>query len=293
MLSGALWRGHLTKMNNCQIRLRALSQSGHTTGDTTDAHQAGGGKMAVSIDLTLAGGSASFGCHGTIQSQRLGGRRLLLLFGERHSLKPFIRDTLLNVIELDKLGLLSCVGVEGHPGKDIPGWETQRRFESLQRESGGDNEKMVEGMLRAFIGRDFYFWKTLVLMRPNLKVQSVDDGELCDRASVLEGLWCNQRHDHIRERLRQSDLFQVAGVESSPPERDRQIDVKVAVQFEQEWSEHEVNVTRDRKMLDNLMALWNQSGPEKIAVLNAGSSHQWRLARLLPAEISFYHIEQP
>jgi hypothetical protein len=218
---------------------------------------------------------------------------LLLLFGERHSLKPFIRDTLLSVIELDRLGLVSCVGVEGHPGKDIPGWVAQRAFESLPSDQGGRDEDVVEGMLRALKGRDFYFWKTFVLMRPRLIVQSVDDAELCDRASLLEGYWCDQRYYFIRECLRQSPLFEVAGFESGPDERDRLIDAKAALQFEQEWAEHEVNVARDGKMVENLMSLWDRSGPGKIAVLNAGSSHQWRIARLLPADISFYHIEQP
>jgi hypothetical protein len=261
--------------------------------DLTAARQEMGGMMAVTIDLTLAGGPADFKCRGTIQNHRLGNRRMLLLFGERHCLKPFVRNTLLNVIELDRLGMLSCVGVEGHPQKDIPGWEAERAFESLQKEHGGSNEKMVEQMLRAFRGRDFYFWKTLVLMRPGLRVQSVDDEELCNQASALEGLWCSQRHEHIREFLRQSDLFEVTGFETTPAERERQIEAKVALQFEQEWAEHEVNVARDGKMLENLLALWKESGPEKIAVLNAGSSHQWRIARLLPEDISFYHIEQP
>jgi hypothetical protein len=124
--------------------------------------------MAVRIDLTLAGGPADFSCRGTVQSQWLGGQRLLLLFGERHSLKPFIRDTLLNVIKLADLGVLSCVGVEGHPGTNIPGRDAQRAFEALQKENGADDEEVVEGMLRALRGRDFYFWKTLDLMRPGL-----------------------------------------------------------------------------------------------------------------------------
>jgi hypothetical protein len=148
-------------------------------------------------------------------------------------------------------------------------------------------------MLRTLRGRDYHFWKTLVLMRPALKVRSVDDGELCERAAALEGLWCNQHHDHIRESLGRSDLFQAAGVEPTPADRDLQIDAKAALQFEQEWAEHEVNVARDGKMLQNLLALWDEAGPEKVAVLNARSSHQWRIARQLPDGISYCHVEQP
>jgi hypothetical protein len=244
------------------------------------------------IDLTRYGAGV-FNCRGTVQSQRSSGRRLLLLFGERHSLKPFIRDALLNVIELDRLGVLSCVGVEGHPGKEIPGSEARRVFESLQKGHGTDDTNLVEAMLRALRGRNYYFWKTLVLMRPDLKVESVDDAALCDRAATLEGLWGGPRYEYIRDRLRRSDLFEAAGVDPMPADWDLQIDAKVALQFEQEWGEHEVNVARDGKMLENLLALWDEADSEKVAVLNAGSSHQWRIARRLPDDISYIHIEQP
>jgi hypothetical protein len=116
---------------------------------------------------------------------------------------------------------------------------------------------------------------------------------LCDRAAALERVWCSQRHDYIGESLRRSDLFELAGFQPTAADRDRQIEAKVVLQIEQEWAEHKVNVARDEKLLENLLALWDRSGLEKIAVLNAGSSHQWRIARLLPPDVSYYHIEQP
>jgi hypothetical protein len=249
--------------------------------------------MSSQIDLTCYGAGV-FNCRGTVWSKRLDGQRLLLLFGERHNVKPFIRDSLLNAIELDKLGVLSCVGVEGHPGKEIPGWEATREFKVLEAAHAGDDEKMVEGMLRALRRSDFYFWKILKLIFPDLMVESVDDASLCDAAGELTWeRWRCARQDALRARLRQSDLFHATGFDSSAEERDRQIEAKAALQIEQEWAEAEVNVARDRKMLDNLIALWDKSGPEKMAVFNAGSSHQWRIARLLPPEVSYYHIEQP
>jgi hypothetical protein len=245
------------------------------------------------IDLTRYGAGV-FSCRGTVWSKRLDGERLLLLFGERHSVKPFIRESLLNAIELDKLRVLSCVGVEGHPGKDIPGWEATREIKALQAAHAGDDEKIVEGMLRALRGSDFYFWKVLKLIRPGLVVESVDDASLCDAAGSLTWeRWRCARQDAIHARLRQSDLFQASGFDPSAEERERQIEAKAALQFEQEWAEAEVNVARDRKMLNNLMELWEKSGPDKVAVFNAGSSHQWRMVRLLPPEVSYYHIEQP
>ena len=51
------------------------------------------------IDLTRYGVGV-FNCRGTVWSKRLDGQRLLLLFGERHSLQPFIRESLLDERQL-------------------------------------------------------------------------------------------------------------------------------------------------------------------------------------------------
>jgi hypothetical protein len=246
----------------------------------------------IEIDLTPYGAGV-FQCKGTLQTKRLIGHRLLLLFGERHSLKPFIRDTLLNVVRLDKLGVLSCVGVEGHPSSDFPGYEAEQAFRELHKEHDGNEEKLIGDMLRAIKGPNFYFWKTLILMRPNLKIESVDDLGLYNKAVDLKRTWCNQRYDHIYQFLDDSDLFEVSSPESTRAAKVEQIKAKVNLQFEQEWAEHEYNVGRDDKMIKNLLTLWDRSGPNKIAVLNAGSSHQWRIARLLPPDVKYYHIEQP
>jgi hypothetical protein len=150
-----------------------------------------------------------------------------------------------------------------------------------------------EGMLRAIRSRDYYFWKILSLMRPDLKVHSVDDAALCDRASDLEGMWGYCRQDSIRIRLSQSSLFEAHGLNPTAEDREREIDAKGSLQYEQELAETEVNVARDGKMLSNLLAFWDSSGTDKVAILNAGSSHQWRIARQLPSDVSYYHIEQP
>src|SRR5262249_34379855 len=150
-------------------------------------------------------------CRGTLQSRRGGAQRLLLLFGERHSLKPFIRDTGLNVVDLDKLGGLSCVGVEGDTNNEIPGWEARQAFETM-RAGHADEEKGVEGILGGIRGPDFYFWTALTLMRPELPVRSVHDPALCEAAGGAGWeLWRNARRDVIRCRLQQSGLFEASG----------------------------------------------------------------------------------
>ena len=245
----------------------------------------------VEIDLRHYG-AGIFNCRGTEWSKRLEGQRLLLLFGERHSVKPFIHETLLNVIDLDKLGVLSCVGVEGNPRTDIPGWEAEQAFNALPAAYAGDDERIVESMLAKLC--DSHFWKTLRLMRPNLVVESVDDEKLHDEAMAPRAVIRRfARKDLIDDRLRKSELFQSPGWNPTTDERERNIQAKVDLQFEQEVAEEEVNVARDSKMLGNLWELWERFGTGKMAVLIAGSSHQWRIARQLPLDVSYYHIEQP
>jgi hypothetical protein len=140
------------------------------------------------INLQPFGFTAVFHCRGRVVSSRFDGRRLLFLFGDRHTMKPFIRQHLLNVFELCKLGAISCVGVEGRPKDDtapFPGTEVEAAFERLRNQFNGDVPAIIEGMLKWFgARRDFCFWKTLFLLRksaliqPALTVESVEDEAL-------------------------------------------------------------------------------------------------------------------
>jgi hypothetical protein len=245
--------------------------------------------MINPIELTRFRLSGVFKCRGTIKSKRLSGRRLLFLFGERHGIKPFIRLNLLNAVDLDKLGALSCVGVEGHPTNDVPGQDAIKGFGELKTIHPGDDEKIIEGMLRSFGHRcDYYFWKTLALLRPELKIESVDDEGLCTKAPGLGYQYSGMRRAAIADMLKKSDLF-----EPENPEKEKIVEAKADLQWEQEWAEHPIHLERDVKFLENLRALWEMSGTEKAAILNAGTSHQYRLARQIPEDWSYYHIEQP
>src|SRR4051812_45182091 len=105
--------------------------------------------MTTPINLDQFGCSAVFNCRGTIKSYRLGGQRLLFLFGERHGIKPYIKLNLLNALDLHDLGVLSCVGVEGRPmddGEVFPHQDVMQEFESQQRQHGTNTELIVEGM---------------------------------------------------------------------------------------------------------------------------------------------------
>jgi hypothetical protein len=247
--------------------------------------------MTTPIGLDSFGNPAVFNCRGTIKSRRLGGQRLLFLFGERHSIKPFIKVNLLNAVDLCDLGVLSCVGVEGRPledGEPFPAPDVVREFQSQQGQHDGNVEALIDGMLTWFQRPGFHFWNLLTLLRPSLPVRCVEEPGLYRRAEGLNLQYSNMRKEAIAETLRRSPLF-----EPDHPHRECRIEEKTNMQWEQELVQEEVTRARDGQFIKAMRELWDQSGSGKIAILNAGTAHQYRIARLLPAEISYYHIEQP
>jgi hypothetical protein len=246
--------------------------------------------MTTPIDLARFGCPAVFNCRGTVKSQRPGGERLLFLFGERHGIKPFIKLNLLNAIDLCDLGVLSCVGVEGRPleeGESLPPPDVAYEFQSEQRRHGNNTEAIIEGMLGWFPRPGFYFWNLLTLLRPRLPVRCVEERNLYGKANLLS-IQYNDRKVSIANALRRSALF-----EPDHPHRECRIEEKANMQWEQELAQEEVTRARDNQFIRAMLELWSESGTGKVAILNAGTVHQYRIARLLPAEIGFYHIEQP
>jgi hypothetical protein len=248
------------------------------------------GAMTTPIKLDQFGYPITFNCRGTIKSLRLGGQRLLFLFGERHGIKPYIKLNLLNAVDLYDLGVLSCVGVEGRPmadGETFPRPDVVQEFQSQQRQYGGNTEAIIEAMLRWFQQPDFYFWNFLKLLRPSLPICCVEEPNLYARANCLN-IQYNDRKATVAATLRQSDLF-----EFDPKHRECKIEEKANMQWEQEMAEEEVMRARDDQFIKAMRELWDKSGAGKVAILNAGTAHQYHIARLLPGEISYYHIEQP
>lgn len=258
-------------------------------------HRPSGQDVTTPIDLASFCCTGVFHCRGKVVSSRLDGPRLLFLFGERHSIKPYIRDHLLNVVDLCKLDAISCVGVEGWPSDDgapFPGEDAEAAFNKQKACCRGNVQAIIEGMLSEFRVRDFYFWKTLFLLRPllaplSLVVESVEDLVLNREAAALEIQYCN-RKDVIYHFLRRDSLFEPDG-----EGKEKAASARADKQWELEFAEEGVNLRRDQKFIENMLALWNRSGPDKAAVLYAGTSHQYRIARQLPLGISYYHIEPP
>jgi hypothetical protein len=244
--------------------------------------------MATAIDLTPFGFPHVFNCRGTIKSQRRGGERLLFLFGDRHTIKPYIRENVLNAVDLCKLGIVSSVGVEGLPGEELPGREARAFYADQQTRHGDNTEAIIDAILGWLQCPDFLFWKTLTLLMPELTIESVEDRNLYDRAAGQNQWYSNQRRDRITNVLRRSGLFH-----PNAEDRESRIAEKANLQWEQELAEAEVNLQRDQTFLDKMLRLWERSGTDKAAILNAGTAHQYRLARQLPPDLSYYHIEQP
>jgi hypothetical protein len=248
------------------------------------------------IELTRFGCAGVLQCRGRVASSRLDGPRLLFLFGERHSIRPYIREHLLNVVELCKLGAISCVGVEGRPGDEsapFPGPEATAAFEGQKARCRSDVPAIIEGMLSWFCGHDFYFWKTLVLLRPllaqpSLVVESVEDAVVNREVARLYAWYSEIRRGVIGEFLQKDTLFK-----PNDEDKGRAAYAVAEKQWEEELAEEGANLRRDSKFIENILALWDRSGPDKAAVLYAGTSHQYRIARRLPPGISYYHIEQP
>jgi hypothetical protein len=222
--------------------------------------------------------SGEFNCRGEVVGNRRKGIPLLFLLGERHSALPFIRENLLNVLELDALGAISCVAVEGNPDTDVPGAEAKAAFDRLRAAHGDNDKAIIDGMLGSL--RDHHFWKLLSLLRPRLKIAPVDDAELRDRADGLRPQFI-KREGYIAQLLKASGVTPEEAV------------TRARIQAEHEFGEDLVHVKRDKIMLDKLKVLWRDAGMAQAAVLNAGSSHQYRIARRLPHDWAYFHIEQP
>jgi hypothetical protein len=245
------------------------------------------------IDLRPYGGDI-FTCRGTIFPGRRRPdvvRPLLFLFGENHGVKPYIRDNLLNVIGLDRMGVLDFVGVEGPPDREFPQAHERKLFVDL-KPNWPDDEELLEAFLKQIYGSDQYFWSALALMRPEIRIHPVDDLELRAAAEALQGCM-GRREGYITARLEGSELFEASELGASPTARTQEIAEKARWQALGEFAGSSPNLERDKKLLENLMSCWGTFERKKVAVLNAGSAHIWRIARMVPDEVDYYHIEQP
>jgi hypothetical protein len=200
-----------------------------------------------------------FNYRGRIVAHGQEGDRLLFLFDEAHNDAAGIRLSLLNACELWRLGVLGCVGVEEYPFY-FAGWERsviEQKSRELFRDHGNDEGVIQRG--REGDGQYFRFGKTLKLLRPAINVRSVEDLELHALINLID--------NHSRQ------LIERLLPEAQP----------VGELIRQEFLNCPTNRRRDEAFLHNLLAFWDKNDRDKAAILNAGSSHQERIVRNLPA----------
>jgi hypothetical protein len=247
------------------------------------------------MDLSKFGIPKEFNLRGTIRGSRLDGERLLFLFGERHSIKPGVRRHLLNAVDLHRLGAISFVGVEGciDTAGDSPylSHEEKKRCQELQTRHGEDVQSIIDGVLDSYSRSDFFFAKTLALVLPDLTIKSAEDLHLFHTAGERgAGEYYGRRRSQIIEFLHNETLLEY---QPGSTERLNYAEGKADIQAEQEYAEDPINLQRDEVMIEKTLRFWNQFGKNKAAILNAGVSHQYRIAQRLPSEVSYLLIEQP
>jgi hypothetical protein len=262
--------------------------------------------MSTPLDLTPFGSLGSFRFRGKLKrAQFVDGSPILLLFGERHSLKPFIRANILNAIELWDRRLVACAGVEG-PWPEEPaccGMQLLSNvLQELQEETDATTEKLVDGLMSRLPAKNPFFTKILRALRPEFPVALAEDEALYEKTKPLEFDYTQNRVERIYEALMGSDLFFPLGDifweaddAAKRAARDAKARQKAEFQWEQEFAEEDIHYAREEAFIANTLKLLEQMDRTKAAILNAGSAHQYHLARKLSREksVSFIHIEQP
>jgi hypothetical protein len=246
--------------------------------------------MTEKIDLTQFGLTGVFHVRGTLMSRRAeSGSPPLFLFGERHSLKQYILANLQNAVDLANLGAISCVGTELIRSDPTADASAAVLFQDLQKKLQPNTEAVIAELLRSFPQQGVFFSRVLPLLLPFVAIESIEDSALFQQANELIKQYM-QRRCFIAHVLSESSLFES---EAGRDERANAIHLKAELQCEYEWAEAPINCKRDIKLVDNMLALWSKAGRDRAAILNAGSSHQYRIARTLPRDMNYYHIEQP
>ena len=258
--------------------------------------------MNPAIDLSRFGISSER-LRGTVVSHSLTGPRLILLFGERHTIRAGIKAHLLNALTLFDSGRISCVGVEGwkDSSEPVPCQLIVELFKNQQAQHGNNDEAIIEGTLRGYRPQNYAFWKILTLLRPGLRIRSVEDPTMFQRAGHVSRTTVEDRISNIATFLSRSALpFAQMSPSSLTQEQEQTIiECKAITQAMEEFAEDDLNYQRDEAFIENMRILWDEAEPDKPAILNAGVSHQYRIARRLRTdsalcnEYSHILLEQP
>jgi hypothetical protein len=211
--------------------------------------------MAImnTMDLRQFGFQCDFEAHGKVEGSCLEGKRLVFLFAENHSDREMKRLNVLNACSLYDRGVVGCVGTE-IPLGDL-NMQTSEVIESRSRELLNAH-KTDEGVI-AYLKREqpwwygfFEFGNTVKILRPSLAVRCVEDLVLREEMKPISNAYC---------------IWDLGGGPHPSPDHPN-------------MANHPHNLKREKAMIDNLLALWDETAPELAAVLNIGSAHSQRIA---------------
>ena len=239
------------------------------------------------IELTDFGfDGIQFTFYGEVVTRRAEGDRLLFLFGEEHEVPAIIKPNVLNALELARLGVIACVGVEEYPFV----WEgrtdadVERELErNLARH--GDEAGIITAL------GPLYFGQTVKLLCPTMPVRCVDDPKLYEAAEKLD----EKYRGRIERRAREIFARMTEGMSPTAQERmrlDTESQEQARVEIKKEYGEEAVHIQRDEAFIRNMMTLWGKNGFKRAAILNGGGKHIERITAKLPAEVRYIWIVQ-
>lgn len=244
----------------------------------------------TTLDLTDFGfPGKSFTYHGQIVDRRPQGARLLLLFREKHEVPEVIKPHILNAVALVRLGVVGCVGVEEHPfayAHHSDAAVRQMRDEQLARHGSEDAVLDALGNQR--------FGQAVKLLCPEIPVQSVEDPVLREQADRLHERFVEQRAPKLLAPLLAEKARELGTTTGQlTVAQYAELEQRANGQAGEEFASAPVNVLRDGPMLANLLVLWQQTGADQAAILNAGGKHIDRLKHQLGDDVRYIVIDQP
>lgn len=222
-------------------------------------------------------------------SKKNSGNKLLFLFAETHKEPTSIGPNIRNCIRLIDEGIVSYIGLEFNP-MDVDAPDKYTRTGEL----AADVDAIIKSDLHDHgeprfgttirrlsdqiveVTEDMTIWKEAEEIEFTIKEKCIDD-----RRVELFNKWMSE---NPKSKPASLDTRARAQAETDP---------KVIEQFRVKFGDHEINMARDKAMVEKLFQRWAAEDSTKAALLNAGRKHIQRIIQILPPECSFIYIDQP
>lgn len=228
------------------------------------------------MDLSSYGYNVVLEFEGEVLFQRCASHPLIFLFDEDHESAQGIGASIRNALRLLDAGVVDFLGVEETPtgvrenAERLvtqvfhPKYDSLEAYSaSLRKHFAGSDAAMIDA---ASAKPDFRFGKTLLFLRPAVKMRSVDDVELCRIAQA--------EHDRLLETY-----------DSDTPE--------AILALRRAYGAHQVHRQRDRVFAERLLQFYQEEAAARAMILNAGGSHQQRIVQYIPDDVSIIRLRPP